>query len=193
MEPSGFNDLFARAQQIGKLLANTFEDVTGEDLDLESAVRHYPLIALGLAAGAGLVGGWWIGHRAGQAPPSPAQPALQDGGWLRDLRARLAARNGTPPTGQPPTPLDFLDQLIPGSAETVRGLLPEGASEEAASVARDWLSNVVEPRLRQGLENAVESASRTTFGAFLRETLEWLEPPDDTELEDPNGPREPHP
>ena len=54
-------------------------------------------------------------------------------------------------------------------------------------MARDWLSNVVEPRLRQGLENAVESASRGSFGAFLKETLEYLEGTEDRKLDDPEA------
>lgn len=187
MDSSEFEDLFAQVKQVGNVLKQTFEDVTGEELDPEAAIRHYPLVAVGLAAGAGLVGGWWLGRRSSRrqlpapGPQTPVESALDR---LRDLRARLRAENGA---GQAGGPLEYLEQIIPGGLDAVRGMLPEGAAEEASSMARDWLSNVVEPRLRQGLENAVESASRGSFGAFLKETLEYLEGTEDRKLDDPEA------
>lgn len=185
MDSHEYEDLVAQARQVGYVLKRTFEDVTGEELDPEAAVRHYPLIALGLVAGAGLVGGWWLGRRSARRqlpepePQGPIEGALDS---LRDIRRRLTTENG-----QPGGPLDYVEQLVPGGLDAVRGLLPEGAAEEASNMAREWLSNVVEPRLRQGLENAVDAASRGSFGAFLKETLEYLEGSEDRELEDPEG------
>ena len=70
MQGDEFDDLLRQARHVGKILTAVYKEVTGEELDLEQAVRHYPLVALGLAAGAGALAGWWIGR--GSAKQLPA-------------------------------------------------------------------------------------------------------------------------
>jgi hypothetical protein len=79
MDREEFDELLDSARQIGKVLSVVFNDVTGEDLDMESVVRHYPLVALGVAAGIGALGGWWVGRKSRpQLPPPPARTGVDD-------------------------------------------------------------------------------------------------------------------
>jgi hypothetical protein len=181
MNSNEFDDLVAQAKQIGKVLATLYEDVTGEELDLEGAIRHYPLIALGLALGAGALGGLWITRRARSQLPPPPQPKSQlDSTFdsLRSLGARFRQRSERTPGQEPVGPLDYLEQLLPGGVDKVREFLPEVTPEEATAVAQEWLDSFVEPKLKQGLDNL-----ENRFGAFFRQQLQ--------RLEDKEGPEEP--
>src|SRR5438270_9696 len=102
MESNNFDDLFGQAGAIVRALRDTYREVTGEELDLESGLRNYPLLVIGLAAGVGVLGGWWIGRRNSRAvlPPPTSSP--------------------TPTPPPPPAlesegtdPLDFLERLFP--------------------------------------------------------------------------------
>ncbi len=127
MDPRDFDDLIAKYRQVAEAFGTVYRDITGEEFDLEGAVRHYPLVSLGIAAGTGLFAGMWIARRQRQelAPPPP-------------------------PTAQ--RPFDYLEHLLPEPFGRMRQVLPEITSEEAASAARDWLDSV-EPRLRDAMES----------------------------------------
>src|SRR5437588_942758 len=73
MDSSDFDELIDQAKQIGKMLGDLFEEVTGDEFDLEGTIKHYPLIALGLGLGAGTIAGWWVGSRRRPALPPPPQ------------------------------------------------------------------------------------------------------------------------
>src|SRR5436305_289048 len=113
MANSDYDDLFAQAGDIFKLLVPLFKDLTGEELDIESALRNYPWLILGAAAGAGLLAGIWIGRKQAPAPPPP--PAISSG------------------------PMAYLERLFPQGIERVRQALPEGVTDEAAAAARTWM------------------------------------------------------
>lgn len=140
MEPRDFDDLIKKFRQAAEAFGTVYRDITGEEFDLEGAVRHYPLVSLGAAAGAGLFAGMWLARRQRQEIAPPPPPAV-------------------------PTPFEYLEQFLPGQFGRMRNVLPELASDEAATAARDWLDSVVEPRLRDAMES-------TRFGMFLRRTFE---------------------
>lgn len=128
MQPSDFDDLIARFRQVTAVFGTIYQDITGEEFDLEGAVRHYPLVSLGLAAGTGLLAGVWIARRPqAQLPPPP------------------------PPT--PSNPFDYFEQLLPQPFERVRRALPDMTGEEAGAIARNWLDSVIEPGLRDTIES----------------------------------------
>lgn len=158
MEQKDFDELLEQVRILGQSFVHAYQDVTGEELDLESAIRHYPLIAVGLAAGAGALGGWLFARRRQkQLPPPPASPK----------------------------PLDFMERLVPDGFEKVRDLLPESLAEDAAASARTWVDQVLEPTIKEGLQSAVENVEHTRFGVFLKESLRRLEGGDDHHLPDP--------
>ena len=167
MEQSDFDELLSAARQIAGVLRIAFREVADDEVELESMIRHYPVTALGLAAGAGAVAGWWFGRR--RAPRQAQQPA--------------------PPT--PPArstgPLQYIEDLLPpGSIERVRSALPDPVRDEVSAAARTWVDTVLEPRLRQGLDNAATAFAETRFGAILKQAAEHLE--QDVQLEDPEQP-----
>lgn len=129
MQPSDYDDLLARFRQLSTVFGTIYRDVTGEDFDLEGAVRHYPLVSLGLAAGAGLLGGIWLARRPRAQLPPPPPPA-------------------------PLKPFDYLEQLLPQPFERVRRALPEMTSEDASAIARTWLESVIEPGLKDTMESS---------------------------------------
>ena len=88
MQSDDIEELFSQAGHFLKLLRRAFEDVTGEDLDIETAIRHYPLVAVGLAAGAGMLGGWTLARRSKPQLPPPKPRLSFDS--LRDIRSRQA-------------------------------------------------------------------------------------------------------
>lgn len=125
MQSSDFDDLLARWRQFSGILATVYRDVTGEELNLESAVRHYPLVALGVAAGVGFVAGQTLARRSEHQLPPP------------------------PPTRGSSS----FEQFLPAPFERVRELLPEWSAEEAEAQARVWIDTVIEPRIRETLES----------------------------------------
>lgn len=186
MESEDLDELFEHARRIGGLLHAWFAEVTGEDFDLESGVRHYPLAALGIAASAGALAGWWLGRRNRPAlPPPPPEPDTLP--RLNEIANRL--RKARPsPDGERVDPLDYVERLFPESADRIRRIVPESTREEAAEMAREWVDNVVEPRIKRGLENMVSNVSQTRAGMKLLQVLERLDSGEDHELEDPpNG------
>lgn len=180
MNSNEFDDLMAQAKHIGKVLATLYEDVTGEEFDLEGAIRHYPLVALGLALGAGALGGWWIARRARpQLPPAPPPKSQLDS--LRSLGARLRPRTEPAPGQEPVGPLDYLEHLVPGGVDKVREYLPDVTPEEATAMAKEWLDTFVEPRLKQSFDNL-----DSKLGAFFKQQLQRLE--GDDRPEEPPAP-----
>ena len=126
MQPSDFDDVLARCKQLAEVFSTVYRDITGEEFDLEGAVRHYPLVTLGLAAGAGVLAGAWIARRQPtQLPPPPA----------------------------PSKPFEYLEQLLPPPLERMRQALPDLTAEDAGTIARNWLDSVVEPRLKDTLDS----------------------------------------
>jgi hypothetical protein len=158
MDPKNFDDLFSQAGTILRALRDAYEEVLGEELDIESGLKNYPLLVIGLAAGAGALGGWWIARRSA----SPALPPPRE-------------------QGQTTTPLDYLERLFPKQVNKVKDVLPEGAADEAAAAAKHWLEGILEPKFKQSVENAGE----TRFGSFLRETIRRFEQGEDRTLDDP--------
>lgn len=147
-----FEEIIAQGRLVARQLAGVYREVTGEELDLESAVRHYPLVAAGAALGIGVVAGWSLGRRGRAAlPPPPASPS---------------------------------PDLLGEGMERVRDLLPGVVPEEIAESARAWMDTVLEPRLREGMENAANVAE-TRITQFLRQTIQRLEGTSERELEDP--------
>lgn len=165
MDSQEFEELFKQARQLTGAMRTLFREVTGEELDLEAAIRHYPLVTLGIAAGAGALGGWWVGRKSRPqlAPPEPK----------RNL-----------PSGNP---LGYIEQLFPEGIDKVKNLLPESISEEAADMAKTWVDDVLEPKFREGLETVVGNVSETKFGLFFKQALQHLESHEDHDLEDPEG------
>jgi hypothetical protein len=160
MDSNNFDDLFAQAGIVIRALRETYKEVAGEELDLESGLKNYPLLVIGLAAGAGVLGGWWIARRT--APPALPPPQSQ------------TQAEGT-------APLDYLERLFPNGVNKVKDALPEGVADEAAAAARKWVEGVLEPKLKQSVDNAAESR----FGSFLRETVRRFEQGEDRTLDDP--------
>src|SRR5947209_468928 len=68
-----FDELFEQAGLIARALRDAYKDVSGEELDLEAALKNYPLLIIGTAIGTGALAGWWIAHR--RQPPEPSPPA----------------------------------------------------------------------------------------------------------------------
>lgn len=163
MEPFDLEELLVQARQIGSAVRRAYRDVTGEDLDIESAVRHYPVIALGAAVGAGTLAGWWLGrrgHSQPQLPPPPPEPA-------RGI-------------------LDSIESTLPGAIDRVRGRLPEIVVSDAVKArAKLWMTSVFEDHVLQNLDAAVEKTD-TRLSNIFRKATERLEPGHDVHLDDPN-------
>ena len=182
MESDDIEEIFSQAGRLLKFLDTTFRDVTGEDLDLESAVRHYPLVALGLAAAAGALGGWFLGRRSQPQLPPPTPESKRPIDSLRDITSRFQlpqkpAEEAPPPPGQEPRhPMEYLEQLVPEGMERIRSILPDVTPDEAAAVAREWMDTFMEPKLKQGLESVVANVSESKFGEYLKSRFA---PPDE--------------
>lgn len=165
MNSNDFDEIFSQAGNLLKLLNKVFEGVTGEPLDLESAVRHYPLLAVGLAAGTGAIGGWLLARRSSPQLPPPAPSRPLDS--LPDIRSKLRPAEETGPAQQPVHPLEYLEQLVPEGLDRLRNVLPDVTSEEASALAREW-ADVLEPKVKQGLDTVVANLSESRFGIYFR-------------------------
>ena len=159
MESNEFDELLQHAKEVGKALHTFYREVTGEELNIEGAIRHYPLVAVGLAAGAGAVGGWWLARkRQPQLPPPAASPPVEPSRTFRELTTRL--RTWTEG-----------EQGI----ERVRNLVPEPLRDEAAAMAQNWVDTVLEPRVKEGLDKTVSRVSGSKLGSFLQQQMQRLE------------------
>jgi len=150
-------ELAKRAAFVARILRILYRGVAGEELNLESGIRHRPLLSLGIATGIGALAGWWLSDRASHRWPPPPEP----------------------------TPLDYLDEIIPGGldrvrneiipggVERVRGALP-ASREEAVSNARAWLDTVLEPKIKEGLESVAENVPEDRVRTFLRDAARRL-------------------
>lgn len=191
MDSSDFDELIGQARQIGQVLTNLFEEITGEELDLEGTIKHYPLIALGLGVGAGALAGWWVGSKRRPALPPPGAELPPDeqaaGGFgrLSELFKNLTSGEHATGTGQP---RDVLEHLFPSGVEKVRDVLPDVVSEEAAAMAKTWVDNVLEPKLRQSIDSMATNVSESKLGAFVRQTLARYSESEDHHLDDPEAP-----
>lgn len=191
MDTSDFDELIGQAKQIGKMLGDLFEEVTGEEFDLEGSIKHYPLIALGVGLGAGALAGWWLGsrHRPALPPPQQALPpgAETSGGFGRLGDLFKGVQNSAKGEGTN-HPRDVLEHLFPSGVEKVRDVLPDVVSEEAAAMAKTWVDTVLEPKLRQGIDTMATSVSESKLGSFFRQTLARYEETEDHHLDDPEPP-----
>lgn len=165
MNQNDFDELGAAAAAVARALLITFEDLTGEPLDLKAAIRNYPVVVIGAAIGAGVLGGWWLGRRdrTQLPPPQPRRPIdsiLDSIGTWRGGGANPASERDADPSN----PLTYLERLI-----------PDMASEQTVERARAWLDTVAEPKLREGMDTAAASLSTSRLGVFFRETLHSLE------------------
>lgn len=159
MQQDDFDQIFGQVQQVTRVFVGLYRETTGEDLDLDGIVRHYPLLAVGVVAGAAAVGGFLAGRRSVKQLPPPRQEL--------------------------PNPFEYVERLLPDGIEKVRELLPEAIADEAAATARTWVDEVLEPRLKEGVDAVVANVAETRFGSFLKQTIERLEHGEDTQLEDP--------
>ncbi|MGH2449341.1 MAG: hypothetical protein ACRDFS_12165 [Chloroflexota bacterium] len=152
--------LLRRSRLIGGLLVTVVETITGEELDLDAAVRHYPLLAVGAAFGGGTLLGWFVGTKLSPAtaPPRPMENQLQQllPESVEKMRTRL------------PEEIDRVRERLPGELDRLRERLPEITVDQAMTRARGWLDSVLEPKLKQGLESAAESVPDQTLGGILR-------------------------
>jgi hypothetical protein len=153
MENLDFADLFSQAKQFNEHFAGVFKEVTGEDFDLETAVKHYPLVSLGLAAAVGVLGGWWVASKQRKSLP-PAE-------------THIAERGGTF--------FERVERIFPGGVESFRRSVPEVPTEKTAAVLAGWMDQVVEPRLKKGLENLTTGLLEGKLGAYLKQTFESSE------------------
>jgi hypothetical protein len=174
MNDRDFDELFGQAQQIGKQLARVYREVTGEDLEIESIIRHYPLFAVGLAAGAGALGGYWLGRRGQKQLPPPPPKGSSSIERLRDLNER---RKEASDRGESLTPMDFVEHLLPPGMEL----------DDAAQTAKEWVSDRLEPRLREGVDSVLENMADFRFGTFLRQTIRRADQSEDRPIEDPEN------
>lgn len=171
MDSNELDDLSAHAKVVATMLARAYRDVTGEEFQLESAIRHYPLVALGLAAGAGAVGGWWLARRSKPQlpPPKPSSAADALFGSLRELGSRLSKDRQHDTGQQPLRSYDYLERLFPEGFALVRRALPELKPEEAAELATVWIDTFLQPRLKQGLESVRSNVMDGGFGGYLKQ------------------------
>lgn len=196
MDSSDFDELIGQARQIGKMLGDLFEEITGDELDLEGTIKHYPLVAIGVGIGAGALAGWWVGSRRHpqSAPPPAALPpdAEPTSGLARLGDLFKNVQSTVRGDGESPNhPRDVLENLFPAGAEKVRDVLPDVVSEEAAAMAKTWVDTVLEPKLRQGIDTMATNVSESKLGSFFRQTLARYEESHDHELDDPEKPPQP--
>jgi|SRR5947209_1232774 len=166
MDSNDLDDLLRQLRSAAGTIRTLYRDLTDEDLDVESAMRHYPLLALGLAAGAGAAAGWWLGRkRQPELPPPPPEPA-------------------------PKRPLEYVEELLPGAVDRVRARLPEVVLSDAAKTrARAWLGNIVEHQLQQGVDRWADGAD-TRLGSVFRRATQHVDKEVEVRLEDPDVPGE---
>jgi cytochrome P450 len=143
MDPEHVDALLSEVRAIADVARKIYHDVTEEEFDLESAISHYPVTALATALGIGILVGWRFARRT---PPALLPP---------------------PPPLKEPSPLEYFERSIPEQIDRVREYLPELVSEDTMHKARDWLDTVVEPRLRETVENG-----RIGLGVILRRAIE---------------------
>jgi hypothetical protein len=170
MDSKELDELLAHLRSAGGVFKTLYLELTGEeDLDIESAARHYPLIALGLAAGLGVAAGWWLGRQSAPAlPPPPPEPPAK--------RTR-----------------DLFEEFLPGAVDRVRARLPEVVVSDAAKARVGvWLGNVVERQFQQGADRWAERTD-SRLGAFFRRATEPLDSEEEVRLEDPASPEAPTP
>jgi len=190
MPSDEFDELYSQASRLSKILVSAYRDVTGEDLDLEGIVRHYPLVALGLAAGVGALGGWWAAGKFQSRLPPPRPKSQFDTALesLRDIGARFKAANQGASGESPATSWEYLEQFLPGALEALRKAFPEANTGQAAPRGKNWLDTVLEPELKAGLDNVVSNLSESKVGLYFRERIRRLGNGKDIHLEDSDSP-----
>ncbi|MGH2443867.1 MAG: hypothetical protein ACRDFX_12000 [Chloroflexota bacterium] len=157
MASSDFDEVFGQARHILSIVTATYKDVTGEDLDLEGGIRHYPLLALGFAAGAGALAGYWYGRKSHpQLPPPPPEPPID-------------------------ATIQRLGDAIPDALNRVRDALPEiTVPDEVKNRAKTWMESQFNQSIDKVAEN-VDGKLSSWFGRAMQRT----EPDEDTTLRDP--------
>lgn len=168
MESNDLNELLAQMRSATGLVQTLYADLTGEEFDVESAVRHYPLVALGLAAGVGVAAGWWLGRKGRPElpapPPEPTRPAQRA--------------------------LEYVEEVLPGAVERARAHLPEIVLSDAARArAKTWLGNILERELQQGIDRWADGAD-ARLGSLFRRATERLDPEPEVRLDDPEPPEQ---
>lgn len=165
MDMSNFDDLLAQGRQIAHALTSAYEEATGEEFDLESGIRHYPLAALGIAVGTGALAGWWLGHRTAPQLPSPAVEQLQD---IPQASA-----------------FERLEQAIPETVSRLREALPEiTVSDEVKERMLSWASTTLEKQFQQNVDSLAETLDARLSG-FFRRGLQRLDSQPEVKLDDP--------
>ncbi len=190
MDTSDFDELIGQAKQIGAMLGDLYEDFTGEEFDLEGTIKHYPLVALGLGLGAGVIAGWWVGRRHRAALPPPQADPTSGFGRLSDL-FKLAQDSTRGDAGGTKRARDVFESFFPSGVEKVRDVLPDVVSEEAAAMAKTWVDSVLEPKLREGIDAMATNVTESKFGSFVRQTLARFDETEEHRLDDPELPPKP--
>jgi hypothetical protein len=166
MEQRDFDELIAYARQAGQLLKTVFKDLADEELDLESAVRSYPILALTLAAGAGAAAGWWAAHRRRAVlPPPPPE-------------------SGSDQTTQTTKTASYLEQRFP-NVERLRKAIPDSMKDDAATMARNWMDSLLEPKIRQGVDNLSANVAESKWATLIKQAVQKMDSGEDIQLEDP--------
>lgn len=96
MQADDFDDILGSAHQLREAVASIYKDITGEDLDLEGVVRHYPIVALGLATGAGAIAGWYFARRSMALPPPLDDLIAEEPGEPGPANRRLPSLSVSP-------------------------------------------------------------------------------------------------
>ncbi len=168
MERDDLDALFGQVRHIGKVFGIVYKDVTGEDFDLEGAITHYPLLAIGIGAGAGILAGYWWGHRSRPQLPPPAAE-----------RAALPGETGTSRS--------YLDAVLPQAMDRVREVLPEIiVSDVVKAKARTWMDNIVDAQVRQNVDSLADTLD-ARIASFFRGALQRLDSDEDIHLDDPDS------
>ena len=166
MDTNSFDDLLAQGRQIAQAVARAYEEATGEELDLESSIRHYPLAALGAAVGVGALAGWWLGRRgAPQLPPPPSAESTSE--------------------ASTPGIFERVEHSLPDTVARVRESLPEiTVSDEVKERVLTWAGALLEKQFQQNVDNLAETLD-TRLSGFFRRGLKRYDAQPEIKLDDP--------
>ncbi|PZS02627.1 MAG: hypothetical protein DLM70_10155 [Chloroflexi bacterium] len=164
MESPEFDEILKSAMQTGRLLAALLEGAADADVDFGKTIRNYPLWATAFAAGAGMLGGWWLGRKTlPQPPPKQLSAGESARALLEDSVAHLRRRVDDTVRSE------HLERLLPESVDAERLL------DNAGEHARAWINTVAEPRVKDGLQQLTANVSQGKIGDLLRQAARFVE------------------
>lgn len=182
MDPEDVDEITARIRDIVAVVRGTFEDLSGEEFQLDNLLLRYPLVAFATAAGVGAVAGWVVGYRlrprgrSALPPPPPEETPLERAiETVRGAGQELRDRIGSMSPDKPASPLDYLEALLPDAGQQVRRFLAEGVSDDVTIRARHFVDSTIEPALQSGVERMVARDPDSRLSSFLRLVLERID------------------